>query len=418
MVDRRDFLKMGAVAAAAPLAPQLAMAQGQPGGKTGRAMALRTETRRGFDQAEFQGRVQRLRAGLRARKLDLLIIDDNEATSYYFNHENSVGFYRAGLVPVEGEAFYVLRSLDVAPLRESSWVRDIVGFADWEDAPTAVAAKIRQRGYDHARIGVDFTSNAFTPHVLEALKRELPNAEFVDVDGLPRKQRKLKSKAEIEKLRKAAEIADVTIQEIARTVKTGLTAQDAQRIAIEAAIRLGVSPPIGSVFTIAKGWGFLHSDASDEPLRQGDVLHIELLCSFDGYSARMMREIVMGPISPQLDLISKKMIELQDKQIAAMKPGAIAKDVDRIMRQGAIDAGIREDYTNITAYTLGYYPERILRGSDFTWVFLPNSEWTLEEGMVFHVYTSGGGIAISETVLVGPNGGERLTKTARRLFRA
>ena len=33
------------------------------------------------------------------------------------------------------------------------------------------------------------------------------------------------------------------------------------------------------------------------------------------------------------------MIELQDKQIASMQPGAIAKDVDRIMRQGALDAG-------------------------------------------------------------------------------
>ncbi|MER9946433.1 hypothetical protein NKJ70_31950, partial [Mesorhizobium sp. M0092] len=67
-------------------------------------------------------------------------------------------------------------------------------------------------------------------------------------------------------------------------------------------------------------------------------------------------------------------------------------------------------------YTLGYYSSRLIRGSDFTWVFLPNSEWTLKEGMVFHMYTSAGGIAISETVLVGPNGGERLTKTERRLF--
>jgi Xaa-Pro dipeptidase len=117
-----------------------------------------------------------------------------------------------------------------------------------------------------------------------------------------------------------------------------------------------------------------------------------------------------------MEALSRKMIELQDKQIAAMKPGAKAKDVDRILRQGALDAKLREQYTNITGYTLGYYSDFLIRGSDFTWVFLPNSEWILEEGMVFHMYASAGGIAISETVLVGPNGGELLTATGRKLF--
>lgn len=129
-----------------------------------------------------------------------------------------------------------------------------------------------------------------------------------------------------------------------------------------------------------------------------------------------MRSVVLGDITPELSALSRKMIELQDKQIAAMKPGAIAKDVDRIMRQGALDAGIRKDYTNNTGYTLSYYSLRMIRAGDFTWVFLPNSEWVVEEGMVFHMCTSGGGIAISETVLVGPNGAERLSKMGRRLF--
>ena len=41
--------------------------------------------------------------------------------------------------------------------------------------------------------------------------------EFVDVDGLPWKLRKLKSRAELEKLRKAAAICDATVQEIVAT---------------------------------------------------------------------------------------------------------------------------------------------------------------------------------------------------------
>ena len=77
-----------------------------------------------------------------------------------------------------------------------------------------------------------------------------------------------------------------------------------------------------------------------------------------------------------------------------MKPGALARDVDAIMRQGALDAGLRPDYENVTAYTLGLYT-RTPRTSDFSRVFLPTSDWALQEGMVFHVYTTAEGLGFS-----------------------
>lgn len=370
-----------------------------------------------FDQSEMLNRVERLRSELRARKLDALLIDDCEATAYYFNYESSLSFYRAGLIPTEGEAFFVLRSVDVAPMRERTWIEDIVDFPDWVDAHTAIAEKIRQRGLDRARIGIDLRSHALTVRSFQALKRELPHVDFVDVDNLAWKLRKLKSKAEIEKLRKASAINDATMRDIVSAAKPGITEREAVRIALEAYVRHGGDPEWSGVITDGRGGlGFLHGHLHDTSLQQGDILHIELTPNFENYSSRMMRCVVLGDISPELDVLSRTMIGLQDRQIEAMKPGAVAKDVDRIMRQGAIDAGIRDDYPNITGYTLGYYSSRWIRGSDFTWVFLPNSEWVLEEGMVFHMYTSGRGIAISETVLVGLNGGERLTKMERRLF--
>ncbi|MER9477755.1 Xaa-Pro peptidase family protein, partial [Mesorhizobium sp. M0520] len=370
-----------------------------------------------FDRSEIQSRVERLRVELRSRKLDSLLIDECEATAYYFNYDPGMSFYRAGLIPTESEAFFVLRSLDVAPLREQTWIEDIVGYLDGEHPARAIAEKIRQRGFDRARIGIDLTSHALTVQMFEALKRELPHVEFVDVDGLPRKLRKLKSKAEIEKLRKASAINDATMQEIVEAVKPGFTAREGAHMAVEALVRHGADPgrPYGTI-AAATGWDFLHGHLHDTPLQQGDVLFIELSSYFQGYCSRMMRCVAVGDISPELDVLSKEIIKLQDKQIAAMKPGAIAKDVDCIMRQGAIDAGIREQYNNVTGYTLGYYSTKITRGADFTWSFLPTSEWVLEEDMIFDMYTSGRGIAISETVLVGPNGGERLTKMERRLF--
>ncbi|MGO7182480.1 hypothetical protein ACCS73_16260 [Rhizobium brockwellii] len=59
-------------------------------------------------------------------------------------------------------------------------------------------------------------------------------------------------------------------------------------------------------------------------------------------------------------------------KIIAMKPGALARDVDAIMRRGALDTALRPTYENVTAYTLGLYT-RTPRTSDFSRVFLPTS---------------------------------------------
>jgi Xaa-Pro dipeptidase len=85
------------------------------------------------------------------------------------------------------------------------------------------------------------------------------------------------------------------------------------------------------------------------------------------------------------------------------------------MRQGALDAGLRPHYENVTAYTLGLYT-RTPRTSDFSGVFLPTSDWPLEEGMVFHLYATTQGLGFSETVVVGKDCGLCLTTCQRQIL--
>ena len=61
-----------------------------------------------------------------------------------------------------------------------------------------------------------------------------------------------------------------------------------------------------------------------------------------------------------------------------MRPGAVACDIDAILRQGVLAEGLRDSYDNITGYTLGYYAYPGPHTSDFTRTFHPEAEWTLE----------------------------------------
>ena len=136
------------------------------------------------------------------------------------------------------------------------------------------------------------------------------------------------------------------------------------------------------------------------------------------YHGRIMRATVIGDPSAEQRRVAQVVEEAQSDAFALMKPGAVASDVDRACRQRIEAAGVRGDwetpYHNVTGYTLGIV--FIPWPSDFSRCFLPNEEWVLEEGMVFHMYSFAQGISFSETVLVTQDGHELLTKMERRLF--
>jgi Xaa-Pro dipeptidase len=198
----------------------------------------------------------------------------------------------------------------------------------------------------------------------------------------------------------------------------GKSEREAAAAAAAAFLRLGADSGRTGPITAGRRSGTLHGTLGDHRLAAGDLLHMELVPSVQGYSARLMRPTVIGPPSASRAAAARALVEIQDEQIAAMQPGAAARDVDRIARDGVLKAGLRDAYDNFTGYTLGYYGTPLMapRSSDFTRAFLPTAEWTLEPGMVFHMYTGAQGMAFSETVLVAERGPERLTRLERRLF--
>jgi Xaa-Pro aminopeptidase len=369
-----------------------------------------------FSNAEYDGRLQNLREASRRRGLDAVLLDDSEALRYFAGYETSLTSYRACVVPVTGKPFYVLRVLDVAPLRERACIEDVIGHADWEDPVDAIAAAAVARGLGRSRIGLDLTSHALTVQVYERLKARLPDATFVDIDRLPWLLRRRKSPAEIERLRAAARICDAATQYVIDAARVGVTERELANLAITEMARLGADPGLPGVVTTGRSWDMLHGHSHDRRLESGDILHLELLPRVDGYSARMQRCAVIGPVPDHLERTFETLRAAQDMQFEALVPGARARDVDRILREAVLSAGLRDGYPNITGYTLGSYPDFFLRWSDFTWVFHPKADWIVEEGMAFHMYTSASGLGLSETILVGRHGAERLTRMERRLY--
>ncbi|WP_127104993.1 M24 family metallopeptidase [Pararhodobacter zhoushanensis] len=368
--------------------------------------------------AEYRWRVDKARAVMAGAGCDLLLLDSGEALAWLSGYSVSETMYRAVFLPREGEPWFVLRHLDAEPCRQGGWIADIVGYPDSHEPERVMAEQIAQRGFGAGRVGVDFNSISWSPARQATIAALLPDLTFVNLEGVTESLRWVKSAHEIGKLAEASAIADRALAEIAAKALPGLTTNEAAITAAACFLRHGADT--GETGPIVLGRGnheFLHGLFRPHTLATGDVLHVELIPYVGRYGARIMRPIVIGTPSPRQQEVAQALIALQDEQIAAMRPGAIASDVDRIVRNGALKAGLRGEYTNVTAYTLGLYI-RTPRSSDFSRVFLPDQHWALEENMVFHVYTTAEGLGFSETVVVTPAGGRRLTQTPRRILTA
>jgi Xaa-Pro dipeptidase len=369
-----------------------------------------------FAPEEFADRVARLKAKLAEKGVAVALLDEVEAMTWISGYGNSESRWRCVGIPFEGEPFFLIRALDATPCRDRSWISDIPTFRDWEDPMPVLAAALAKRGLDGATIGLDFGSYCMPLARFEALKAALPRARFVDLGPVVWELRLIKSDAEIALLRRASAIADEALARAARTCVPGASQRDAARIASSCYIEMGGDPSHVGPITAGKGWDFLHGHLTGTPLAQGDVVHIELTPRVAGYSARVMRCVSVGPAPEALAGACATLAELQDRQIAALRPGAVARDVDAILRDGVLAAGLRPGFDNITGYTLGLYAQMGPRTSDFTRIFHPRAEWVIEPGMVFHMYVSAAGASLSETVLVTGHGPECLTHTPRRIL--
>ena len=369
-----------------------------------------------FTVPEYRRRLGMVQELMSTRRLDYVTLDGPEMMAWLSGYTVSENCWRACVVPSSGDPFLLVRTLDCPPAQQRSWLNDYLVFSDWEEPLEVLAAELDKRGLPLDRIGADFQSNSFTIHRYNWLRKRFPNTEFIDLERAAWDLRMVKSAEEIHHFRVACAKLDEALAMTIDAIHEGGRQQDAGAAAAAAYYQLGLDDGFVGPITVSSSWDSIHGFMGAAPYRNGDIVHIELLPRYRYYTARIMRSAVIGAASDDQKRAMQILVDLQQEQIAAMVPGAVAKDVDAIVREGVVRAGLRPDYKNITGYTLGVTPLVSQHTSDLYRCFLPSAEWILEEGMVLHMYTSAAGFATSETVLVTATGGERLTQAPRKLF--
>lgn len=297
-----------------------------------------------FSREEYTRRLSAVQVAMRERHADVVLVDEAEHLCYLTGFDRSATRYQVCAIPRDGDPVMFLRALDEPSFLERSWLTDHVLVADWEDPVEIVAATLARRGWADRHIGLELDSNYLTVRRWQAITSALPRATFADFGEVLRELRLKKSSEEIAYLRQAADIANRAIAAALAAAGEGRNERDAAIAASRTFLELGADTARAGVITSGSRSGSLHGMLGNHRLERGDILHLELVPQMRGYSARIIRPPVIGaPSKAQADA-ARMLIEIQDRQLAAMKPGAVAADVDRICRHGVLTALLRDRY--------------------------------------------------------------------------
>jgi Xaa-Pro aminopeptidase len=134
------------------------------------------------------------------------------------------------------------------------------------------------------------------------------------------------------------------------------------------------------------------------------------------YKSDLTRMIVTARISPKLERVYRLVLTAQQRAIAAIRPGVLARDVDAVARGTIAEGGFGKHFGHGLGHGIGLDIHEAPRLS-------PAGDQPLAAGMVLTVepgvYLPGwGGVRIEDDVLVTRGGAEVLTSCPRELDEA
>ncbi|MCW1928518.1 M24 family metallopeptidase [Bhargavaea beijingensis] len=358
-------------------------------------------------------KLKEIRMHLEENGIDLALVTTPDNV-FYLSGFKSEPHERLLAVAVfrDAEPFIIAPKMEVPDVKAAGWTGESVGHEDTDDAWLIVEQAIRNRGITPSRIAIE--KSHLNVERFERVKELYPEASFTGLDSKLNAMRNIKDETELEKLRKAAELADYAIGVGCREIAEGKTELEILT-AIEFEMKKkGVSHMSFDTMVLSgKKTASPHGTPGDRKIRKGDFILFDLGVVWEGYCSDITRTVAFGEPTEEMRNIYETVKRAEQAAVDAVKPGVRAMDLDKVSRDVITEAGYGEYFTHRLGHGLGISVHEFpsLHGSN---------EMELQEGMVFTIepgiyHPDITGVRIEDDVVVTANGVEVLTKFPKEL---
>lgn len=217
-----------------------------------------------------------------------------------------------------------------------------------------------------------------------------------------------KSKEELLKLQKSADIICQAIEHLKKWVKLGISekavAQELYRF-IRTKGASDVSFP--TIVSFGTNSADIHSSPTDRRLKKNEIILVDAGCIYQGYCSDITRVWCVGKLPPKLMKMRQVVLSANKLGIEKVKANMIGSKVDNICRQYIKDNWDGYDIPHGVGHGVGLLIHENPRVNKIYHKPLPvNSVVTIEPGIYDH---SIGGVRIEDTIVITKNGCKVLT---------
>ena len=242
-----------------------------------------------------------------------------------------------------------------------------------------------------------------------------PEADLVPTSALVEDLRKVKDEGEVDRMARAAAIADAALAEVRRLLLDRPTERE---VALALDFQMRRAGAEGSAFEtiVASGPNGAkpHARPGDRRIEPGEPVVIDFGAIVDGYCSDMTRTLSVGELrSETAQRMAEVVAASQAAGVAAVSAGVGAKEVDEACRAVIRQAGWADAFLHGTGHGVGleiHEAPRVASTSEDRLVL--GQVVTVEPGVYLPEH---GGVRIEDTVVVTADGCRRLTNATKEV---
>ncbi|HEY7876073.1 MAG TPA: Xaa-Pro peptidase family protein, partial [Actinomycetota bacterium] len=283
---------------------------------------------------DHEGRIAKVRDGL-GDELDGLLVTNLTNVRYLTGFSGTNGQV---LVTRDGALF-------LTDPRYESRAGDIVHGADIVVYPSRLTEVLgdRLQSASVRRLGVEATT--MTIAGMEDLDEKLDGVGLIGTKNVVENLRRIKEPAEIDLMRRAADITADAYTWVCDRIVVGATER---QVALDLEIHMRQNGADETSFDPIVGSGplsaHIHHSPSDRAFEKGDFVLMDFGCRVDGYCSDFTRTVVLGAASDEQRESYELVLSAHMAGIDAIRAGATGVDVDEASRAVVRSAGRVEQF--------------------------------------------------------------------------
>ena len=296
---------------------------------------------RGFDKTEYKERVLKTQKLMEKKNVDILLISSPQnfryftgLDSYFWESPTRPWFL---LISQNIEPIAVVPSIGETALKKT-WIENIKTWQSpnpEDEGISTLTNEILSISKKKPKIGCELGKENFlriTINDFNKLKNNLSDSDFIDASSIIWEMRMIKSKNEIDKIKKIISIASQAFDELQNYINIGQSEIEITNIMKKKLIDLGADHTLYmSCASGLGGYDQIICDPTEKKLNEGDVLVIDTGTTYDGYFCDFDRNFGFGKISDSVVKTNDILWEALEIGMQSAKPGNTFADINNAM---------------------------------------------------------------------------------------